>query len=113
IKEVKDENTGKLTGFVRTVVNFDANGVRTEKSEQLEGLKHHASRNWTLGKPEGGTMSQAAFDDSVGDLVAYITYMSDPTAQKRMRLGVWVLLFLGVFTIFAWMLNRAFWKDIK
>ena len=113
IKEVKDENTGKLTGFVRHVVDFDANGVRTEKTEPLQGLKHHTSRTWTLGKPEGGTMSQAAFDDSVGDLVAYITYMSDPTAQKRMRLGVWVLLFLGVFTIFAWMLNRAFWKDIK
>jgi len=113
IKEVKDENTGKTTGFVRTLVQFDSKGVRTETTEQLTGLQHHTSRSWTLGKPEGGTMSQAVYDDQIGDLVAYITYMSDPTAQTRQRLGVWVLLFLGVFTIFAWMLNRAYWKDIK
>src|SRR5690606_27935410 len=107
------ENTGKTTGFVRTLVQFDSKGVRTETTEQLTGLQHHTSRSWTLGKPEGGTMSQAVYDDQIGDLVAYITYMSDPTAQTRQRLGVWVLLFLGVFTIFAWMLNRAYWKDIK
>ena len=49
---------------------------------------------------------------AVADLVAYVTYMSDPSAQTRTRLGVWVLLFLGVFTVFAWMLNREYWKDV-
>ena len=34
-------------------------------------------------------------------------------ACNRVRLGVWVLIFLGVFTIIAWRLNAAFWKDIK
>jgi ubiquinol-cytochrome c reductase cytochrome c1 subunit len=29
------------------------------------------------------------------------------------RLGVWVLIFLGVFTLIAWRLNAAYWKDIK
>jgi cytochrome c1 len=28
-------------------------------------------------------------------------------------IGVWVLLFLGVFTVIAWRLNAAFWKDVK
>ena len=51
--------------------------------------------------------------DEVADLVAYVTYMSDPSAQTRTRLGVWVMLFLGVFTVFAWMLNREYWKDVK
>ena len=39
--------------------------------------------------------------------------MSDPSAKERTRLGVWVLLFLAVFTVFAWWLNREYWKDIK
>jgi len=26
---------------------------------------------------------------------------------------VWVLLFLGVLSFFAWRLNAAYWKDIK
>lgn len=113
IKEVKDDNTGKVTGFVRNVVSFDASGIRTEQSSKVDGLNHHTSRTWSLGPLEGGKLPRAQFDDAVGDLVAFMTYMSDPTAKKRMQLGVWVLLFLGVFTIFAWMLNRAFWKDIK
>jgi len=114
IREAVDEESGKSTGFVKSVVTFDAvTGARSEKVEKLDGTNHHASRHWTLGRVEGGTMTQAQFDDNVADLVAYITYMSDPSAQKRVRLGVWVLLFLGVFTIFAWMLNREYWKDIK
>ncbi|MCD6734231.1 MAG: cytochrome c1 [Burkholderiaceae bacterium] len=113
VKEVLDEQTGKPAGFTRSVVTFGTDGVRTEKSEKLEGANHHPSRHWTLGAPAGGKLSQAEFDDTVADLVAYITYMSDPTAQTRTRLGVWVLLFLGLFTVFAWMLNREYWKDVK
>jgi ubiquinol-cytochrome c reductase cytochrome c1 subunit len=113
IREVVDESTGHASGFTRSVVTFDSSGVRTEKSEKLEGLHHHPLRQWTLAAPAGGKMSQAEYDDNVADLVAYVTYMSDPTAQTRTRLGVWVLLFLGVFTVFAWMLNREYWKDVK
>ncbi|MCL4185858.1 MAG: cytochrome c1 [Burkholderiaceae bacterium] len=114
IKEVVDEESGKPTGFTKSVVTFDAaSGARSEKVEKLDGTNHHASRHWTLGRPEGGTMSQAQYDDNVADLVAYITYMSDPTAKTRVRLGVWVMLFLILFTVFAWMLNREYWKDVK
>lgn len=113
VREVADAQSGKVTGFVKKVVTFAADGARSEKSENLDGIGHHASRHWTLARAEGGTLSQAQYDEVVADLVAYITYMSDPTAQTRTRLGVWVLLFLGVFTIFAWMLNREYWKDVK
>lgn len=113
VKEVKDEGTGRVTGFTKTVVSFDSTGTRVEKTDKLEGLYHQTSRRWTLEKPDGGSLSQARYDNQVADLVAFITYISDPTAKTRARLGVWVLLFLGVFTVFAWMLNRAFWKDIK
>jgi ubiquinol-cytochrome c reductase cytochrome c1 subunit len=39
--------------------------------------------------------------------------MTDPTAATRVRIGVWVLLFLGFFTVIAWWLNREYWKDVK
>jgi ubiquinol-cytochrome c reductase cytochrome c1 subunit len=39
--------------------------------------------------------------------------MAEPAQGTRTRLGVWVLLFLAVFTFIAWRLNAAFWKDIK
>lgn len=60
-----------------------------------------------------GTKSQLEYDNSVGDLVAYLNWMAEPAQSTRTRLGVWVLLFLAVFVVIAWRLNAAFWKDIK
>jgi ubiquinol-cytochrome c reductase cytochrome c1 subunit len=39
--------------------------------------------------------------------------MAEPAGNLRKRLGVWVLLFIGVFFVLAWRLNAAYWKDIK
>jgi ubiquinol-cytochrome c reductase cytochrome c1 subunit len=49
----------------------------------------------------------------VADLVAFLQWMGEPAQGQRVRLGVWVLIFLAVFTLFAWRLNAAYWKDIK
>jgi ubiquinol-cytochrome c reductase cytochrome c1 subunit len=59
------------------------------------------------------SMSQTQYNEAVADLVAYLQWMSEPVRSDRIRLGVWVLLFLGLFTVIAWRLNAAFWKDIK
>jgi ubiquinol-cytochrome c reductase cytochrome c1 subunit len=60
-----------------------------------------------------GTLSPAEYSNAVADLVAYMTWMAEPMRADRMRLGVWVLIFLAGFTVIAWRLNAAFWKDIK
>ncbi len=113
VKAVKDAKTGAATGFDKVTIAFDSSGARSEKTDKLEGAHHHESRAFALGKAEGGLMSQAAYDEAVADLVAFLTYMSDPSAKDRTRLGVWVLLFLALFTVFAWWLNREYWKDVK
>jgi len=113
IRPVKDPATGKAVGYEKTVVTFDAAGQRAEATSKLDGLHHHESRTITLGKAEGGLLTQANYDEAVSDLVAFVTYMSDPSAKARTRLGVWVLLFLGLFTVLAWWMNREYWKDVK
>jgi ubiquinol-cytochrome c reductase cytochrome c1 subunit len=60
-----------------------------------------------------GTMSPVDYDSAVADLVAYLSWMAEPTQKIRQQLGVWVLLFLGLLSFFAWRLNAAYWKDIK
>ena len=60
-----------------------------------------------------GTLTPLQYDKAVGDLVNYLQWMGEPEQNTRVRLGVLVLLFLGVFTFFAWRLNAAYWKDIK
>ena len=60
-----------------------------------------------------GSMSTEQFGNAVGDLVGYLEWMAEPAQTQRKRLGVWVLLFLTVFSLLAWRLNASFWKDIK
>ena len=60
-----------------------------------------------------GTLSKADYDVAVADLVAYLQWMGEPAQNQRVRMGVWVLLFLAVFTLIAWRLNASYWKDIK
>ena len=60
-----------------------------------------------------GKLKPVEYDQAVADLVTYLDWMAEPAQNHRKRLGVWVLLFLGVFTVFAWRLNAAFWKDVK
>ncbi len=60
-----------------------------------------------------GTMTPMQFEDSIGDLVGYLQWMGEPGQNTRVRVGVWVLIFLACMTVFAWNLNNAFWKDVK
>lgn len=60
-----------------------------------------------------GSMTPAQFNSAVADLVAFLQWMGEPGQNDRVRLGVWVLLFLALFTVIAWRLNAAYWKDVK
>jgi len=60
-----------------------------------------------------GILAPADYNLAVADLVAFLQWMGEPVQSDRVRLGVWVMLFLAVFTVIAWRLNASFWKDIK
>lgn len=59
-----------------------------------------------------GENGQEKYDAAVLDLVNFLNYVGEPTKELRKRIGVWVLLFLGIFFIFAWLLKREYWKDV-
>lgn len=71
----------------------------------------HTFKGFEQSKP--GTLSKADYDIAMADLVAYLQWMGEPAQNQRVRLGVWVLLFLSIFTVIAWRLNAAYWKDVK
>jgi len=60
-----------------------------------------------------GKLSSNDYDGAVADLVAYLQWMGEPAQGQRVRVGVWVLLFLSVFVVIAWRLNAVYWKDVK
>ena len=113
VMALKDASTGKLGGYVRVTTTYDSKGVATEKTEQVTGHDARPGRHVKFGPPQGGELDAASYDAAVGDLVAYLTYMADPSAQTRVKLGVWVMLFLAVFAAAAWNLNRVYWKNVR
>ena len=61
---------------------------------------------------QAGVLNPAQFDDALRDLVTFIEYAGEPAALKRTSIGVWVLLYLALFTFLAWLVKREFWKDV-
>jgi ubiquinol-cytochrome c reductase cytochrome c1 subunit len=60
-----------------------------------------------------GKMSPLEYDTAMADLVSFMSWMSEPVQNKRRQLGVWVLLFMGIFVVLAWRLNASYWKEVK
>jgi ubiquinol-cytochrome c reductase cytochrome c1 subunit len=97
-------------------VLWELQGQRVAKFEE-EKDPHDASKVTHVFKGfeqvTPGKLDAAGYDSAVGDLVAYLQWMGEPMQKQRVRLGVAVLIFLGLFTFIAWRLNAAYWKDIK
>lgn len=60
-----------------------------------------------------GRLAPREYDEAVADLVAYLQWMGEPAQGQRVRVGVWVLIYLGLFIVIAWRLNASYWKDVK
>jgi ubiquinol-cytochrome c reductase cytochrome c1 subunit len=89
-------------------------GDRAAKFEEVtdhEGNVEHKFVGFEQLTP--GSMKEQEYDDNIADLVAYMSWMAEPAQLSRKRIGVVVLLFLAIFTIVAWRLNKAYWKSIK
>ncbi|WER45689.1 cytochrome c1 [Cupriavidus sp. WKF15] len=112
---------GRATGWNNLVfpsvgmphVLWELQGQRAAKFSEVEehGEKVHKFAGFEQLSP--GKMSKVEYDQATADLVGFLDWMAEPAQNHRKRLGVWVLLFLGMFTVFAWRLNAAFWKDVK
>ncbi len=60
-----------------------------------------------------GSMTPQQFDQFASDISNFLDYVGDPQQATRHAMGIWVILFLLVFTWLAWLLKREFWKDVK
>ena len=60
----------------------------------------------------GGKLNAAQYDAMVRDITAFLTYAGEPVQLERQRLGLYVLLFLGLLFIVAYLMKKEFWKDV-
>lgn len=81
----------------------------------LVGIEPAAGGKWmvtTLVTDTPGSLTEVQYQAAVADLVNYMDYMSEPAKNDRVRLGMLVLLFLGVLFVFAWLLKHEYWRDV-
>jgi ubiquinol-cytochrome c reductase cytochrome c1 subunit len=105
----KDPKTGHA-GFVKTVTTYDANGFATRGQPEPVAAGREGM-SYTFRPLDAAKARQ--FDADAADLVAFLAFITDPSAGTRTRIGVWVMIFLGLFTVVAWRLNAVYWKGVK
>jgi ubiquinol-cytochrome c reductase cytochrome c1 subunit len=97
-------------------VLWELQGQRVAKFEEVADPHDHEKKVHVFAGYEQltpGKLSERQYDEVVADLVAYLQWMGEPAQGQRFQLGVIVLIFLGLLTVFAWRLNAAYWKDVK
>lgn len=88
----RDELTGEE-------VLFDENGKAFEPCGRIKVVKE-------------GKLTPEEYDRTIYDLVNFLAYVAEPIKEDRKRIGIFVLLFISLFFVFTYLLNREYWKDV-
>jgi ubiquinol-cytochrome c reductase cytochrome c1 subunit len=98
---VLSELEGLKGAYFRTVVHPAAGGAMSEEKvfDHFEPIAP-------------GRLSVSEYEGFVRDTVNFLDYVSEPTQVERRQLGVWVVLFLLVFSWLALLVKREYWKDV-
>lgn len=65
-----------------------------------------------LEQTEPGSISKGAFDQTVNELVNFLVYVGEPVQLERRSMGKYVLFYLFLLGIIAYLLKKEYWKDV-
>jgi ubiquinol-cytochrome c reductase cytochrome c1 subunit len=89
---------------------FPLSELQGMQTAQMKPGSSDAVEKLTLAHP--GKMTPEQFQQVTRDLTNFLDYVSEPAALQRHHYGLWVLLFLGLFTLLAYVLKKEYWNDI-
>lgn len=110
--------------LTKSEVRATTDGAWERVTTQFDEFGNMSVQSEAVARPVSGptvdfrfdTKDQAksnAYDQQVADLTAFMAWMAEPVQTKRKQIGLWVLLYLGIFLAIAWRLNAVYWKDVK
>ena len=74
------------------------------------GFTHEVIDHFEL--TTAGTQSPEEFEGTARDISAFLEYVGEPAKLKRKGIGIWVILFLVLFTFIAYLLKVEYWRDV-
>jgi ubiquinol-cytochrome c reductase cytochrome c1 subunit len=109
--KVTGTNNLALDGAAMPAVLSDLEGVkRAVFADVVAGHEGKVVERFEQIVP--GRLNAAQYDAFVRDTVNFLDYAGDPSQVRRRDIGIWVVLFLLVFTGFALLLKKEYWKDV-
>jgi len=113
----RDEKT--LSGWNNAVfpnvamphVLWTLQGIR--KLEVATPKEGHGEVQYKWSEVSKGAMTPSEYDATVRDLVNFLVYVGEPAGGHRRSIGIVVLFALGVLFVFAYLLKKEYWKDVK
>jgi ubiquinol-cytochrome c reductase cytochrome c1 subunit len=59
-----------------------------------------------------GLQTPEEYAQTARDIAAFLDYAGEPAKLKRKGIGVWVIMFLVLFTFIAYLLKAEYWRDV-
>ena len=91
-------------------VLWEMQGVQAPVFEKDEHTGVTLVAKLELAKP--GKLSPEEYNAVARDITAFMQYAAEPAVLQRSGIGVWVILFLGLFTFVAWLMKHEYWRDV-
>ena len=82
-------------------------------SERMDTNTGDVKRTQRLVLEGQGSLTPAAYDQQVADLVNFLAYMAEPNQGKRHFWGVIVLFFVSLLIVLTLLLKQEYWKDVR
>lgn len=100
-------------GHQRAVLRTEKETHRVEEDGKLveKTVEKQVFDRFELEKP--GSMSPQEYDKAMRDLTNFMAYLGEPARLQRFTVGIYVLIFLAVFLVIAYLLKKEYWKDIR
>ena len=89
-------------------VFWELQGIQEPVYAEQDG--HRVIERLELAEP--GLQTPEEYEETVRDLVTFLAYLGEPAQLKRRNVGIWVLLYLALFTLVAYALKREYWRDV-
>jgi ubiquinol-cytochrome c reductase cytochrome c1 subunit len=110
-------NNLQLPSTAMPAVLSEVEGVKRAvyKNEETRGMEGQVTTEPVFDHFEQvapGRLTRAEYEAFARDIVNFLDYVGEPAQAARRSLGVWVVLFLLVFTWLAWLMKKEFWKDV-